>query len=475
MNSNTQKTRKIDLKLLLRARVHERLFDLANSPKQACTVEHQTMTMVGLSVAMEICSSHSGLSKHKIGKNYWGSPPVGTKIKELIIRMSTESSLTKMYAAISPVVDVIFVHGLTGDPKNTWCSGPSQEFWPKWLVLELNRLDIYTLGYPSSLFGKWEQKEMDLPERANNILELLAGKGIGSRPIVFVAHSLGGLLVKFLLRRALDSGDKDYELISNQTRMVFFLATPHKGASLAGIVDLIPGASKQVGSLANKSGFLEDLNQFYRNFASKRSDLQTYVYYEKLKTNKAILVVDRDSADPGVSGVAPVPVDRDHAGICKPPDKDDVVFLGVRRHLTNLCKSIYTNAQLEDDFSNKSESDRRDLLQKLVDAGREHEYQVANNAQNKFARRLAKYGLFSSARNDYEQLLSDACTRFTLHVYHPLICMKQSDATIRKALQDEVIGPLANKACGETVFTENDVYNALYFLTEQCHIRWDIG
>ncbi len=387
--------------------------------------------------------------------------------------MSTESSLTEMHAAESPVVDVIFVHGLTGDPKDTWCSGPSQEFWPNWLVHELNRLDIYTLGYPSSLFAKWDQIEMDLPERANNILELLAGKGIGSRPIVFVAHSLGGLIVKALLRRSLDSGDKDYESISNLTRMVFFLATPHKGASLARVVDLIPGASKQVSALANKSGALEDLNQFYRNFVSKRSDLQTHTYYEKLKTKNAILVVERDSADPGVSGPAPVPVDRDHVDICKPPDRDDVVFLGVRRHLTNLCKSININAQSEEEFLNKSDTDRRDLLQKLVDAGREHEYHFANNAQNKFARRLAKNGLFSSARNDYEQLLSDVCTRFTLHVYHPLICKRQSDAAIRKALQDEVISPLANKVCSETVFTENDVYNALYFLTEQCHIRWD--
>jgi hypothetical protein len=133
---------------------------------------------------------------------------------------------------------------------------------------------------------------------------------------------------------------------------------------------------------------------------------------------------------------------------------------------------LKVNAQVEE-FSSKSDLDRRDLLQKLIDAGREHEYQYANNAQNKFARKMVKNGLFSSAKNDYEQLLSDACTRFTMHVYHPLICKGEPDSLVRQALQNDVIAPLANKACGGSVFTENEVLNSLYFLTEQCHISWD--
>lgn len=314
---------------------------------------------------------------------------------------------------------------------------------------------------------------MDLPERSNNLLELLVGKGIGARSIVFITHSLGGLVVKAILRRSLESGDKDHELITNQTRMVFFLATPHKGASLANVMALVPGASKQVDVLTNQNGFLEDLNQSYRSLVLRKSDLETHTYYEKIKTKKTVLVVDRDSADPGVRGASPVAVDRDHIDICKPPDADDIVFLGVKRHLKNLCNSFPLIAKSEEEFINKSDTDRRDLLQKLIDAGREHEYRFANDAQNKFARKLARNGLFSSARDDYEKLLSDACTRFTIHVYHPFICKGADDACIRNSLQSEVIAPLANKQCGGTVFSENDVFNALYFLTEQCHIRWE--
>lgn len=385
--------------------------------------------------------------------------------------MSAESSLTTMHSAESPIVDVVFIHGLSGDAKDTWISGPKEEFWPLWFVTNLRRLNIYSLGYPSSLFSAIDKIEMDLAERANNILELLAGKKIGSRPIVFVAHSLGGIIVKAVLRRAFDSGDKDFEAIANSTQRVIFLATPHKGASLASVLNLIPNTSKQVQLLANDQGFLEDLNQFYRNFASKRPDFSTITYYEKVKT-KGVLVVDKDSADSGALGPAPVAVDRNHIDICKPNDEDDIVFLGVSRHLENLCSTLRINPQVEE-FSSKSDLDRRDLLQKLIDAGREHEYQYANSAQNKFARNMVKHGLFSSAKNDYEQLLSDACTRFTMHVYHPLICKGEDDSLVRQAIQNYVIAPLANKACGGSVFTENEVLNSLYFLTEQCHISWD--
>ncbi|WP_448412467.1 ABC-three component system protein [Limnohabitans sp.] len=391
--------------------------------------------------------------------------------KKIQQNMSVESNLTAMHSAESPIVDVVFIHGLTGDAKETWVSGPKAEFWPLWLVKNLSRLNIYSLGYPSSLFSAINKVEMDLAERANNILELLAGKRIGTRPVVFVAHSLGGIIVKALLRRALESGDKDFEVIAESTRRVIFLATPHKGASLASTLNLMPKSSKQIQLLANDQGFLEDLNQFYRNFALKRTDFSTITYYEKIKTN-GVLVVDKDSADSGAAGPAPVAVDRNHIDICKPSDEDDIVFLGVSRHLGNLCSSLKVNAQVEE-FSSKSDLDRRDLLQKLIDAGREHEYQYANNAQNKFARKMVKNGLFSSAKNDYEQLLSDACTRFTMHVYHPLICKGEPDSLVLQALQNDVIAPLANKACGGSVFTENEVLNSLYFLTEQCHISWD--
>lgn len=389
------------------------------------------------------------------------------------IRMANENSLIKKYATANSLLDIVFLHGLTGDPLETWSSEPNGDFWPEWLGDDLGSLNIYTVGYPASIFSKWANKEMDLFERASNILEHMAGTSIGLRPIAFVTHSLGGILAKQILRSAIDSTDDDYKRIAQSTRLVIFIATPHVGASLANALNLIPGTSSHIKLLSNVTGFLEDLNQHYRNFANQSRDLQTAAYYEKLKTRKTLEIVDRHSADPGVAKTRPVPVDKDHINICKPADRDDVIYLGVRRHIANLCDSLSAAMGGSDDYSIKSSSDRRDLLNKLIDANREHEYSFANDVQNKFARKLAKIGLFSSARNDHDLLLAEVESRFFLHIFHPLICKNASDIEITKTLQAQLIDPLANKKLGGTVFNAKDIQCALYYLTEQCHIRWD--
>ena len=392
--------------------------------------------------------------------------------------MSDELTLKRVLGSESSLVDVIFVHGLTGDPRDTWTSTTNGDFWPVWLDADLHKVSVYTLGYPASLFAKWAKEEMDMFERAGNVLERFAGLGIGTRPIAFVAHSLGGLLVKMILRKSNEAEDEDWHRVSEATRLVVFLSTPHTGAALASVLSVVPGASSHVDLLANKTGFLEDLNQNYRNLTSSRKDLATAVYYEKYATKK-IVVVSRASADPGISNVEPVPIDKNHIDICKPRDKSDTVYLGVKRHIQKVVISAEqsasgsTNLTWVEEYGQRSADDRRDLHQKLIDAGREYEYNYANDAQNHFARRYTKTGLFTAAREDHENLLSEIETRFVTHIYHPLICQSAPDKEIRAALQEKVIDPLVRRNIGGTRFSAKSVLSGLYFLTEQCYIRWD--
>ena len=78
---------------------------------------------------------------------------------------------------------------------------------------------------------------MPLTDRAKNVLLRLEtgrhGERIGERPLVFVTHSMGGLLVKQLLHTAHDSPNPRWRAIVEQTRGVCFIATPHIGSDLS--------------------------------------------------------------------------------------------------------------------------------------------------------------------------------------------------------------------------------------------------
>ncbi len=397
--------------------------------------------------------------------------------------MSTPSTLFATIAANCGCADVIFVHGLTGDPLTTWSSDKTSEpegpYWPKWLAVDLPHLNFYTLGYPASIFAKWAKKEMNLYDRAKNVLETMAAYELGTKPLVFICHSLGGLLVKQILRTAKESPDENWNRVADSCAGIFFLATPHSGSSLADLLKMFSGcfASHHVTKLIKDSSELDELNASFRTHC-QRGAIAVTVYHEMHKTAKVALVVDPSSADPGVNAVMPIGIDADHITICKPTDRSSVVYLSIKRRLKNLLPPQSFGADEEaglfdeDDLGVESAGDRRDLLTKMVAAGREHEYPFANESQNRFARSFIQTGLKSGPNGHYNSLLADIEQRFQALIYHPLICNGADDAAVSLAIQTHIVEPLSQKYSAQKA-TAKTIMNALYFLTERCHVRWD--
>ena len=145
---------------------------------------------------------------------------------------------------------MVFVHGLGGDALATWRHGKDDSTsWPHWIGSEFPDVGIWSLGYAASP-TRWAKllrlihrgsrdsgHSMALPHRALQVLDLMTLKGLGERPIMFICHSLGGLLAKQILRKASDATDSRKKQVAQQTRAVLFLATPHAGADLASFVD----------------------------------------------------------------------------------------------------------------------------------------------------------------------------------------------------------------------------------------------
>jgi protein SERAC1 len=389
--------------------------------------------------------------------------------------MSSDLALHRVCGDESALIDVLFLHGLTGDPFSTWtspeCHDKTNAFWPAWLCQDLAGMRCHTVGYPASIFEQWAKKEMDLFERAKSILDLLDSHSFGSRPMVLVCHSLGGLLAKHLLKTAELSGSTSWKAITNAVSLVVFLATPHTGSGLATVLKLVAPrlASVHIEALRGENSQLNELNEFYRA-AAKQRPIKTVVYYEKFKMKGSVLVVTPASADPGVADTVPIPVDADHESICKPSSKNSVVYLGVKKNLQAVMPR-----PLDEPTSREARAitDRRDLLQKLIDANREHEYTKANEMQSRFAREYYRLGLHTPAKQQIDALLSEVEQRFILHVYHAKICHHATDEEIMEAVQSKVIDPVAAKRTASGYGDPLQVMQALYYLTEQCFISWN--
>jgi hypothetical protein len=402
---------------------------------------------------------------------------------EMSLTLSTSHNFFATIAANGGCADVIFVHGLTGDPVATWSSDktlePEGPYWPLWLAADLPHLNFYTLGYPASLFAQWAKKEMNLYQRAKNVLETLAGYEFGARPLVFVCHSLGGLLVKQILRTAQDSTEADWKKVADSCVGILFLATPHSGSSLADLLKAFSGcfSSPHVDKLLNDTSDLDELNANFRSLCQNKQ-IQVTAYHEMHKAYKLATIVDAKSADPGVNASMPVPIDADHLNICKPSSRDSVLYLSIRRKLNSLMPNTSASslgdpaAFDEDNLGSASSQDRRDLLAKMAAAGREHEYPFANDSQNKFARAFTQQGLKTASATLHNNLLADVEQRFQSLIFHPLICTGADSAAVLNAVQRQIIEPLSAKYADKNA-TAKTVMNALYFLTERCHVRWD--
>ncbi len=219
--------------------------------------------------------------------------------------------------------NVIFLHGLDGDPIASWEFGADRENWGTWLLATVPDINIYSVGYrvrATKLVGG----AMPMTQRSVNVLALLQGRLKTDIPTVFICHSYGGLLAKQMLRSAIDVST-EYKDLANSVRGIVFFGTPHSGASLADYLDalrVISRPSTAIEELKQSGANLLELNQWFRN-RFKDLNTQVLVFFETMATFK-VSVVNAASADPGINGVTPIAIDSDHIDLPKPSTAGDV-------------------------------------------------------------------------------------------------------------------------------------------------------
>jgi len=246
----------------------------------------------------------------------------------------------------------VFVHGLGGHAYNTWQrANVPDSLWPVWIAQDIRGLNVYSLSYPAAPF-RWAGTAMPLEDRAVNVLEYLANDpDLDQGPINFICHSLGGLVIKQVIREA--SSRKAYDPRSadllGRIKKIVFIATPHTGADQATWLDrskILIWPTTATQSLVANNPMLRNLNVWYR-LAPEAKSIEHLVFYETQGTYGGT-IVDPGSGDPGLN-VTPIPIDANHIDICKPTDRRAVLYSRIRSFISGATKQSEISPDNHDD------------------------------------------------------------------------------------------------------------------------------
>ncbi len=233
-------------------------------------------------------------------------------------------------APVHPRV-IVFVHGLHGD-RNSWRAA-NGAYWPD-LVKADPRFaysDIVVAEYPSpSSNGKMSSVQL-----ADILWNRLQQSHVWDhREVVFLAHSLGGILVEEMLLR--------HPAEAARVRFVVSYGTPHEGSTAARVASLYD-KDPLLNDLSDAAGnaFLTKLEDRWRSSPSVNG-IHRFCAYEALDTaadegfirylKPHTRVVGYFSATYGCDVTTPPQeIPADHIRMIKPPDRNSPAYDFFRR------------------------------------------------------------------------------------------------------------------------------------------------
>ncbi|KAK0295462.1 hypothetical protein LTS00_006093 [Friedmanniomyces endolithicus] len=214
-------------------------------------------------------------------------------------------------------------------------------FWPRDLLpVDIPDARISTLGYRS----QWNSSKFETSflECGDHLLELLEvdrrSNHVKALPILFIAHSFGGLVVQSALVTA--SREQDHYAFSQSICGAIFLGCPFRGSDCAALAD------RWTSLFGNRQAILQCLKAGNQQVCTLQDDfrrlcpeLPAVCFYEKLKSARwKVLVVKEQSAK--LFGAPSSPMFRDHQGMIKYSSGNDEAYLQVLDAIRKMRKDV---------------------------------------------------------------------------------------------------------------------------------------
>ncbi|KAL8299074.1 hypothetical protein RB593_009129 [Gaeumannomyces tritici] len=256
-------------------------------------------------------------------------------------------------------VDICFVHGLTGNRDSTWTADGHSTPWPGTLLSQkLKNARILTYGYDAYVLRRSVASNNRLSDHAKNFLNDLttdrASCEARSRPLIFVAHSLGGLVCKEAILHSRNHPEPHLRNIFDCTKGIIFMGTPHKGSWMADwgqisakAVGLVKSTNKSLMEiLETKDQFLESIQGRFLDMIREQREsgrrLEVTCFFEELPLPVAGTVVPKESAT--FEGFTSISIHANHRDMVKFSSEEEN---GFKRLLGELSRWV---AQVASDF-----------------------------------------------------------------------------------------------------------------------------
>ena len=263
-------------------------------------------------------------------------------------------------------MDILIIPGLVKANKIFWPA----DLLPAVTTKEKARVLVYGYDADVAAFTDGTSRDRIHNHAEHMVAELYAKRSrlkATERPIIFVTHSLGGLVVKRALIYSSEiRGTKTEHLrsIYISTYGLLFLGTPHRGSDLArwgSRLEWICGAvlpARLVDTQPQLVNALkvnnETLQVIDRHFILLSDRFRIYFFHEGKPTNlKGALryIVDEDSASPNIQDVERACIQEDHSHMCKYEDENapgfSLVAEAIQRYACQATDSISSRWEVE--------------------------------------------------------------------------------------------------------------------------------
>ncbi|CAG9999233.1 unnamed protein product [Clonostachys byssicola] len=347
----------------------------------------------------------------------------------------TFDGITPLYEDPSRVdIDIIVIPGLGCNAIGSWRNSKTNKIWIRdFLPQDLPNIRVLLYGYDTTLPGS--HSKQSIADLGNSLMETVTAFRSKTqtlrRPIIFIGHSLGGLLIKEALLLSRRKFGETKTTISRATFGILFFGVPNHGLRNEQLRTLVDGQPNKafindllVDDDSEASGFLKRLSaQFAESF---QGYYHIITFYERLLSptlerdqtggwsrtgRRCLMVTEQSAASTGIvatAGEDKIPINADHSGLVKFGSRNDVGYLVVQERLRELVeetKQKVSQRFAESDLYSPSSETHQACLRSLAYEAMDSRLDTINEESDGTCEWLASHQNFVKWREQHRGLL----------------------------------------------------------------------